>query len=78
MYQLNASAIQSLLTQATAAAGGSARGGSREDNKDDRGSNFIVLKCRMLCGLEDTPVNKRFPKWYMTVFAKHLDEKYKS
>ena len=83
MYQLDASAIQALLAQATEAAGGSARGGPQEDNKDDGGSDFKVSegekhRMRKMCGLDYTAGDECLPKWYKDLFAKHQDEKDKA
>ena len=83
VYQLDASAIQALLAQATEAAGGSARGGPQEDNKDDGGSDFKVSegekhRMRKMCGLDYTAGDECLPKWYKDLFAKHQDEKDKA
>ena len=83
VYQLDASAIQALLAQATEAAGGSARGGPQEDNKDDGGSDFKVSEgekhsMRKMCGMEDTMGNECLQKQYIDLFVKHQDEKYEA
>ena len=80
VYQIDASAIQDLLTQATAAMGGSTSGGSQEYKKDAIQPDFKLLegekhRMRMMCGLEDTAGDECFPKCYRDLFTKHQYKK---
>ena len=82
MYQIDASEIQALLTQATSTALGYTQRIPQESKKYDTRTEFRVPEeenKRMKKYVDwKTQQEKKFPKWYKELFVKHQGEKEKS